>query len=223
MHTCTPKEKYSVWYLQSSIPSVISQTTRCLKNGGFRLTKFVSNEPDVLAEISSDDKDETKGIIRVLGQKWNTKSDYFVLFPIKQFPKDATVYTQTTIFSFVSAVFDPIGLLSTLTIRVELVFALDLEIWKNMGFLIPQKLHNALRKVLNSYFAMPEIRIPRIVHNFNTITNSQLHIFLDASMEPLSAVAYLRTTNSQTSPPQECFLMGKCKLAPIKQISGTKM
>ena len=109
MHTCTPKEKYSVWYLQSSIPSVISQTTRCLKNGGFRFTKFVSNEPDVLAEIFSDNNDETKGIIRVLGQKWNTKSDCFVMFPLKQFQKDATVYTQTTIFSLVSSIFDPFG------------------------------------------------------------------------------------------------------------------
>ena len=53
----------------SEAKEVISQTTRCLKNGGFRLKKFVSNEPDVLAEISSDDKDETKEIIRVLVQK----------------------------------------------------------------------------------------------------------------------------------------------------------
>ncbi|XP_075263032.1 uncharacterized protein LOC142354588 [Convolutriloba macropyga] len=53
----------------SEAKEVISQATRGLKNGGFRLTKIVSNEPDVLAEISSDDKDETKEIIRVLGQK----------------------------------------------------------------------------------------------------------------------------------------------------------
>ena len=53
----------------SEAKEIISQTTRCLKNDGFRLTIFVSNEPDVLAEISSDDKNETKEIIRVLGQK----------------------------------------------------------------------------------------------------------------------------------------------------------
>ena len=64
------------------------------ENGGFMLTKFVSNQPDVLAEISSDDKDETKEIIRVLGQKWNITTDDFVMFPLQQFPKDATVYTK---------------------------------------------------------------------------------------------------------------------------------
>ena len=64
-------------YIQS-LPTIseakkfISQTTRCLKNGGFRLKKIVQNEPDVLAEISSDDKDEIKGIIRILVKKSGT-------------------------------------------------------------------------------------------------------------------------------------------------------
>ena len=103
----------------SEAKEVISQTTRCLKNCGFRLTKFVSNEPDVLAEISSDDKDETKEIIRVLGQKWNLITDDFVMFPLQQFPKDATLYKQRKIFSLVSSIFDPFSLLSPLTIKIK--------------------------------------------------------------------------------------------------------
>ena len=207
----------------SEAKEVISQTTICLKNGGFRLTKFVSNEPDVLAEISSDDKDETKEIIRVLCQKWNKTTDDFVMFPLQQFPKDATVYTQKKIFSLVSSIFDPFGLLSPLTIRIKMVLQ---QIWKfgrKWDGLIPHELHHDLQKLLYSYFAMPEIRIPRTVHNFSKITSSQLHIFVDASMAAMAAVAYLRTTNSQTTPPQACFLMGKCKVAPIKQISVPKM
>ena len=109
MQLCTHKQQYSVWYLQSSIPSVISHTTRCLKNGGFRLTKCISRESDVLAEISSDDKDEAKGIIRVPGQNWKLTSDFFEMFPLKHFPKDAHVYTQRKIFSLVSSIFDPFG------------------------------------------------------------------------------------------------------------------
>ena len=38
----------------------------------------------------------------------------------------------------------------------------------------------------------------------------------------MRAVAYLRTTNSQATPPQACFLMGRCKVAPIKQMSVPK-
>ena len=70
---------------------------------------------------------------------------------------------------------------------------------------------------------MPEIRIPRTVPNFSKTTSSQLHIFVDASMAAMAAVAYLSTTNSQAAPPKACFLMGKCKVAPIKQISVPKM
>ena len=207
----------------SEAKEVISQTTRCLKNGGFRLTKFVSNQPDVLAEISSDDKDETKEITRVLGQKWNITTDDFVMFPLQQFPKDATVSTQRKIFSLVSSIFDPFGLLSPLTIRIKMVLQQIWKLGRKWDYLIPHELHHNLQKVLNSYFAMPEIRILKTVHNFSKITSSQLHIFVDASMAAMAAVAYLRTTNSQTAPPQACFLMGKCKVAPIKQISVPKM
>ena len=42
-------------------------------------------------------------------------------------------------------------------------------------------------------------------------------------MVAMAAVAYLRTTNSQATQPQACFLMGKCKVAPIKQMSVRKM
>ena len=145
------------------------------------------------------------------------------MFPLQQFPKDATVYTQRKIFSLVSSIFDPFGLLSPLTIRIQIVLQQISKLGRKWDDLIPHELHHDLQKVLNSYFAMPEIRIQRTVHNFSKITSSQLHIFVDASMAAMAAVAYLRTTNSQTSPPQACFLMGKCKVAPIKQISVPKM
>ena len=180
----------------SEYEEVMSQTIRCLKNGGFRLTKIVSNEPDVLAEISSDDKDETKEIIRVLGQKWNKTPDDFVMFPLQQFPKDATVYIQRNIFGLVSSIFNPVGLLSPLTIGVKIVLQQIWKLGRKWDDLIPQELHNSLQKLLNSYFAMPEIRIPRTVHNFSKIISSELHIFVDASIAAMVAVAYFCTTNS---------------------------
>ena len=72
------------------------------------------------------------------------------------------------------------------------------QIWKlgkKWDELIPLELQNALQKVLNSYFAMPEIRIPRSVHNLSNNSASQLHIFVDASMAAMAAVSYLRTRN----------------------------
>ena len=119
-------------YIQS-MPTIaeaknsISQTKDCLKKGGFRLTKFVSNTPEVLAEISDDDKDETKEIMTVLGQKWNVTTDHFVMFPLQQCPKDAAVYTRGKLFNLVSSIFDPLDLFSPLTIRIKIILQ---QIWK---------------------------------------------------------------------------------------------
>ena len=145
------------------------------------------------------------------------------MFPLHQFPKDATLYTQNKIFSLVSSIFDRFGLLSPLTIRIKMVLQQIWKLGRKWDDLVPQELHNALQRVLSSYFAMPEIRIPKTVHNFSKTTSSQLHIFVDASMAAMAAVACLRTTNSQATLPQAFFLMGKSKVAPIKKTSVSKM
>ena len=85
------------------------------------------------------------------------------------------------------------------------------------------ELQNSLQKVLNSYFAIPENRISRTVHNLRKNPASQLHIFVDASIAAMAVVSYLRTTISQTGLQQASFLIGKCKVAPIEHIGVPKM
>ena len=70
---------------------------------------------------------------------------------------------------------------------------------------------------------MPEICIPRTVHNLIRNSASQLHNFVDASMAAMATVSYLRTTNSQIGHQQASFLIRECKVAPIKQISVPKI
>ena len=70
---------------------------------------------------------------------------------------------------------------------------------------------------------MPDFKIPRWL---NTSTNQenhyQHHVFVDASSVALAAVAYIRTQKLDESF-QISFLLGKCKVAPIKQISVPKL
>ena len=49
----------------------VLETKHCLKTGGFRLTKFVSNSSIVLNQIPLEDKDNQTDIVRVLGVKWD--------------------------------------------------------------------------------------------------------------------------------------------------------
>ena len=197
----------------------ISHTKDCLKKGGFSLTKFVSNTPEVLAEISDDnDKDETKRIMRVLGQKWNLTTDDFVMFPPEQFPKDAAVYTQRKLFSLVSSIFDPLGLLSPLTIRIE-----TWKLGKNGMKWYHWNYRMSSRKFLTAKLPCQKFAYQEIFTIWFKKTASQLNIFVDASMAAMAAVSYLRTTNRQTGHQKASFLIGKCEDAPIKQISVPKM
>ena len=88
---------------------------------------------------------------------------------------------------------------------------------------LPAELHSNLQKVLDSYFAMLDIEIPRWLNSStNQEKNHQLHVFVDDSTVALSAVAYIRT-QKQDEIFQTSFLLGKCKVAPIKQISVPKL
>ena len=61
-----------------------------------------------------------------------------------------------------------------------------------------------------------------MVEYLNRENNHQFHIFVDASTVALAAVAYIRT-QKQDETYQTFFLLGKSKVAPIKQISVPKV
>ena len=105
----------------------VLETKHCLKTGGFRHTKFVSNSSVVLNQIPPEDKDNQTDIVRVFGVKWNFEKDCFLMKPFTDFPKDALAYTQRKICSLVSSIFDPIGIMLPSTIRFKIVLQ---ELWK---------------------------------------------------------------------------------------------
>ena len=89
--------------------------------------------------------------------------------------------------------------------------------------MFPLKLNNTLQKVPNNYFVIPENRMHRTVRNLNKNPACHFHIFVDASMADMAAVAHVRATNSRNSRQQAPFLIGRCQVAPIKQTSMAKM
>ena len=119
-------------YIQShdtvtNATQTVQQTIHSLQEGGFRLKKFVSDEPVVLKNIPTHDIEENSEIVRVLGQKWNLKSNTLIMKPLRDISPDAIEYSQRKIFSLVCSIFDPLGILSTLTIRFKILLQ---EIWK---------------------------------------------------------------------------------------------
>ena len=203
----------------------VLETKHCLKTVGFRLTKFVSNSSIVLNQIPPGDKDNQTDIVRVLGVKWKLEKDCFLMKPLTDFPKDALAYTQRKIFSLVSSIFDPIGIMSPSTIRFEIVLQ---ELWrlgKKWDEQIAPQVVEPFQKNLDLYFSSPEVKLNRslIKSCRSRESENEIHVFFDASAVAVAAVAYLKTATNFATDVETCYLIGKCKVALIKQISIPKL
>ena len=104
---------------------------RYVSFGGFNLTKFVSidnqitlaMEPEDCETASSPIKSICNGAERsshVLGLKWDNAKDTLVASRCVDCPLDNAI-TQRTVLSFVSSVFDPVGLVAPCTVRARLL------------------------------------------------------------------------------------------------------
>ena len=102
------------------------QVSSLLRNRGFRLTKFLLNNKDLLQSISEEDRaksntTENDGILsscrRILGVLWDNEEDCFK-FHVKL--KDGP-FTRRGLLSALSSVFDPLGFLALLILAAKLL------------------------------------------------------------------------------------------------------
>ena len=124
------KAVYKHFYTDDGLPSIDlqeeaiemrKQMTELLRCGGFKLHKWVTNDPNVLATIPVEDRSprflelsENKlPTDRALGVTWDAREDVFRFNALKQEP--AT--TKRTILSQAFSVWDPRGLLLPFPIR----------------------------------------------------------------------------------------------------------
>ena len=108
-----------------------------LNKVGFNLTKRITRGDEVKSQIPETEK-STKVVkifeaepqsFSTLGLKWNVDTDSLIVCrgTVQDVPAKIT---QRTVLSFVSAVFDPLGICSSFTIRMWL---LRKSIWSAMG------------------------------------------------------------------------------------------
>ena len=108
-----------------------------LKLGGFNLTKFVSNADEITSTMNPEESETSSSPIKeicngaeqsshVLGLKWDHVKDTLVVSSGVDRPLDKAI-TQRTVLSFVSSVFDPVGLVAPFTVRARLLLK---DIWK---------------------------------------------------------------------------------------------
>ena len=226
-------------YLESS--ATIEEATKkaqdfvkMLSKGGFTLTKFVSNVPNLSSRLNPKTELGTKTDEKllaaedehshVLGLKWNHRFDTLVVSRGTNPDRNRPV-TQRVVLSLVSAVYDPIGLVAPYTITARLLLK---DIWRLSGQQWDNNLPDEIcRKFLDWAEELPTlstITIPRCYFQGNT-ESVELHIFGDSSQNAFSAVAYLRAkvSNSKGMTTELAFVFGKTRVAPMKALTIPKL
>ena len=190
--------------------------------GGFKLTKIVSNVPNLADGIDgSSQSTEPKVIVscqedssHVLGLKWDHTNDTLVVS--RSTSCAITKYlTQRLVLSLVSKVFDPIGFVAPFTVGARLLLkdnngttSSHKTLFKDFCADLP-KLENI--KIARSYFNGP-------------FDNVELHMFGDSSQDIFSAVAFLRITTPTGKVKTElAFVLGKGRVAPMKVMTVPKL
>ena len=203
----------------------VPETKHCLQTNGCRLTKNVSNSSLLLNQIPPDDKDNQTDIVRDFAVKMNLEKDCFLMKPLTNVPKNASAYTQRKIFSLVSSIFEPIGIILPSAILFKIVLQ---ELWKlgeKWDEQIAPQVVKPLQKNLDLHYSSPEGTLNRtlIKSCHSQESENEDHIIVDASAVAVAAVAYLKTIPNLATDDETSFLIGKCKVAPIKQISIHKL
>ena len=136
-----------------------------LAQGGFRLTKFMSNRKEVLRKIPVGERAtpaldldlDKLPINRTFGLSWDAETDEFYFSSVKTDKPS----TKRGILSVVSSLFNPLGFLAPFILPVKVLLQ---ELWQqNIGWdaAILQRELDTWQKWLLSIPQLTKIRIPR--------------------------------------------------------------
>ena len=201
--------------------------------GGFKLTKFVSNVPNLADRIDgSPQTTEPKVFVscqedssHVLGLKWDHTNDTLVVSRGTSCAITKSL-TQRLVLSLVSKVFDPIGLVKPFTVGARLLLK---DIWRVTGQQWDDELpQDIVQRFLVWSADLPKlenIKIPRSYFS-GPFDKIELHMFGDSSQDIFSAVAFLRaqvTTPTGKIKTGLAFVLGKARVAPMKVMTVPKL
>ncbi|XP_072051190.1 uncharacterized protein [Amphiura filiformis] len=204
---------------------LIQNLMEVLKQGGFNLTKWVSNSQAVMQTIPSSHRVKTTSSLdlgestpnqKALGMMWLVESDELGFkIEIRDRPP-----TRRGILSVVSAIYDPLGFVSPVILPAKRILQSLCELQVSWDEPIPDLQRKQWDRWLNSIPQISAFTVPRcfVPVEFGKPTSVQLHHFSDASEIGYGMVSYLRFTNQRDD--VHCALvLSKSRVAPLKQVT----
>ncbi|KAJ8703598.1 hypothetical protein PYW07_017522 [Mythimna separata] len=193
-----------------------AEMTNLLKAGGLNLRKWRSNLPELIDDhINPQDEEfhfKQPKSTKALGLRWNPKEDYFIFHPIELTTEG--IPTKRQFLSEISKIFDPLGWVSPVTIKLKILFQ---ETWKTqLGWDQPIPTNIALEwnKIKADLPYISQFKIPRWIQ---TMENDiiELHGFCDASTKAYACVVYCKITRNHKT--YVTLVAGKSKVVSLKK------
>ncbi|XP_003391348.1 PREDICTED: uncharacterized protein LOC100639084, partial [Amphimedon queenslandica] len=196
---------------------------KLLQKGGFNLRKFVSNSSELQKKISQKEIGKegivalVRGSQKVLGVLWNVDTDELV-FDLRDISREANEISPTKrrVVSTVSKFFDPLGLISPVTVQFKMLFQ---ALCRNkVGWDEPLRgeLLQIWNKLAKDLMRVSTVRVPRYYLSQMQGEQScsyQLQGFCDASKGAYAAVIYLVAKSDSKRITQ--LLIAKTRVAPL--------
>ena len=198
------------------------ELTDLLHQGGFHLTKWISNSRALMNKIPACDRTKTLTSIdlnknalpceKALGVLWRVKTDTLG-FDVQATSRPCT---KRGLLSIMSSVYDPLGLLSPYVLKAKMLFQALCKQGCDWDALMPSDISQQWNRWLADLQELKKFHVPRCIKPSQfEISTAQLHLFADASEAAYGAVAYLNLYDAEGNV-HVSLLASKARLAPIK-------
>lgn len=187
----------------------------------FKLRKWASNSPSLLADLDPSDHGLvcSKAIasdekVKVLGIEWNPARD---VFQFKVVLEKIVPKSKRAILSVIARLYDPLGWVTPATVAAKIIMQ---QLWRSQidwDEQVPESIFSKWHLVYSKLPHLNQVLLPRWI---GTQPESRLvlHGFANASTHAYAAVVYLRTI-TPTGNVTISLLAGKSRVAPITPLT----
>ena len=203
------------------LEKVIYDVKEVLQEGGFRLTKFVANEEEVLNKIGETERaKEVKQFdegarSKALGIGWNIREDSFYVIV----GGSREIVARRDMLSSVASMYDPLGLVSPCVMIGKMLFQDATRLRLDWNQKLPDDLIEKWYRWTEGLDELRSLSFPRcITSNAFDQAKLELHTFCDASERAYGCCSYLKCIDKKGEV-SISLVTSKGRICPIKQVT----
>jgi len=156
-----------------------------------------------------------ESVIKALGVFWNSTTDKLnFCVPLQQ----DTEFTKRNVLRVIASIYDPLGLLSPITIQCKMFLQQLWQLRVNWDELLPSELQEKWKRLQHNLPSIQSIQIDRLVISKHKLQVIELHGFSDTSEGAYGACIYIRSVDIMGNIITR-LLCSKSRVAPLKRLT----